>query len=279
MRIDGVVVLYNPEDAVLNNILRYSSLLDCLFVVDNSTKPNEELNKKLEAMDKVELISLGDNLGIAKALKVGLEAAINDKAEYCLTMDQDSIFPSEDYDKIKKYLSDYKGQYAIINLNYQELGTNEGEQFEGIRDVHHWITSGGFIYIEDYKLVHGFKEELFIDLVDFDLCQQFYAIGKKMGVIGEIYLKHKIGNAVRARFLWKHPIVDNHALVRYYYMYRNLTYLYKRDKVFYKPIKYEYDRQWLNQMFCSKERWKRLRMKRRGIKDAKKGILGPYKGK
>ena len=41
MRIDGVVVLYNPNADAVDNIKRYNSFLNKVFVIDNSTKVDD----------------------------------------------------------------------------------------------------------------------------------------------------------------------------------------------------------------------------------------------
>lgn len=276
MRIDAVVVLYNPGLEVFDNIASYSSIVDTLFVVDNSTTVNKALIEKIEKECKnATYVPLNGNLGIAKALKEGLNRATLNGAEYCLTMDQDSKFPTAQIDNVKKYLIDNKEEYGIISLNAK--GVDKNDDFTGLKDVDVWITSGNFIVIENYKKIEGFKEELFIDLVDFELCEQFHNINKKVGIIGEICLTHKIGEPMIKRFLWKKVKVDNHPPIRYYYQYRNTEYLYRRNKSFYARWHKEGYKVELVQMLLGENKKERLKMIRKGRKDGKKGILGPYK--
>ena len=276
MKIDAVVVLYNPDQSVLDNIKTYSPVVDKVFAIDNSTKVNEELVKLIQKEIKnVEYISLNGNQGIAKALNVGLKETIRDKADYCLTMDQDSRFPTDKIEDIKKYLESSKEDYGIISLNAK--GVDDNDDFEGIRDVDVWITSGNFIIVENYLKTNGFKEELFIDLVDFELCEQFHNINKKVGIIGEITIDHKIGEPTIRRLLWKKIKVDNHSPIRYYYQYRNTEYLYRRNKAFYKRWHRDGYKVQLVQMLVGENKKERLKMIRKGRRDGRKGILGPYK--
>ena len=276
MKIDAVVVLYNPDQSVLDNIKTYSPVVNKVFAIDNSTKVNEELVKLIQKEIKnVEYISLNGNQGIAKALNVGLKETIRDKADYCLTMDQDSKFPTDKIEDIKKYLESSKEDYGIISLNAK--GVDDNDDFEGIRDVDVWITSGNFIIVENYLKTNGFKEELFIDLVDFELCEQFHNINKKVGIIGEITIDHKIGEPTIKRLLWKKIKVDNHSPIRYYYQYRNTEYLYRRNKPFYKRWHRDGYKVQLVQMLVGENKLERLKMIRKGRRDGRKGILGPYK--
>ena len=272
MKIDGVVVLYNPEDSIYENILSSQKVLSKLFVIDNSTSPNIKIVEQLKKLNNVEYVSLNGNQGIGKALKVGLELAVEDGADYCLTIDQDSVFPSESIDKIEAYLKDNR-EYAIIATNY-----NGDDKETGLKEVLSWITSGNFINIDCYKQIKGFKEELFIDWVDFDLCEQFYSIGKKIAYIKEISIKHAIGEPTVIKILpFLKVTVDNHPAVRYYYYYRNFKALYKGNKKFYKDFKRKVNKSLIIQYCFSKNRKENRKMIKRGLKDAKRGVLGPYK--
>ena len=276
MKIDAVVVLYNPDKNVLDNIKTYSPVVNKVYAIDNSTNIDEELVKLIQKEIKnVEYVSLNGNQGIAKALNVGLQKAIDDKANYCLTMDQDSKFPTSEIENIKKYLEDNHEEYGIISLNAK--GVDDNDDFQGIKDVDVWITSGNFIVIENYLKTNGFKEELFIDLVDFELCEQFHNIGKKVGIIGEITINHKIGEPSIKRLLWKKIKVDNHSPTRYYYQFRNTEYLYRRNKTFYKRWHRDGYKVQLVQMLVGENKKERLKMIRKGRKDGRKGVLGPYK--
>lgn len=276
MRIDAVVVLYNPSFEVFDCIKTYSSVVDILYVIDNSTKPNLELVEMIgKELHNATYISLNGNLGIAKALKEGLKKAVASGADYCLTMDQDSKFPTDKMDDIKKYLLEAGDEYGIISLNAK--GIDKNDEFTGIKDVDAWITSGNFVNVKNYTKTNGFNEDLFIDLVDFEMCEQFHNINKKVGIIGEICLTHKIGEPMIKRFLWKKVKVDNHPPIRYYYQYRNTEYLWRRNKSFYARWHKEGYKVQLVQMLLGENKKERMKMIRKGRRDGKKGILGPYK--
>ena len=272
VKIDGVVVLYNPEDEILNNIEKYRPFLEHLYVVDNSTKANEVLVKKVQQFKNVKYISLNGNKGIGKALKVGLEEAKTSGADVCLTMDQDSIFPSERFDEIKDYLEKNINDYAIIGLNFNSDSTENG-----IIDVKTLLTSGNFINMDDYKKINGFNEDLFIDCVDFELNEQFDKINRKIGYINDVSLIHKMGNPLVRRFLGVKVTALNHSPIRYYYRFRNGYYLYKQNKKFYKHLKKQFFSIKLKVMLYEPNKKEKFKMMRRGILDAKRNILGEFK--
>ena len=271
MKIDGVVVLYNPEDEIINNIEKYRPFLAHLYVVDNSTQINEELVNKVKQYSNVKYICLNGNQGIAKALNVGLEEAKNSGADFCLTMDQDSIFPTEKLDEVKEYLTKYKDEYAIIGLNF-----NSEDTTKKLVEVKTLLTSGNFINMDDYKKIDGFKEELFIDCVDFELNEQFNNINRKIAYINEISLIHRMGNPLPRKFLGRQVTALNHSPIRYYYRFRNGYYLYKKNKKFYKFLKKQFFSIKLKVMLYEPNKKEKFKMMRLGIKDAKRNKLGKY---
>ena len=188
-------------------------------------------------------------------------------------MDQDSVFPTDKLDVIKGYIERYSGEYAIIGLNFNSESTETK-----LVEEKFLLTSGNFIKNEDYEKIEGFKEELFIDWVDFDLDEQFYRIGKKVGYVNEVSLKHTMGNPETHKLMGKKVTALNHSLVRYYYRYRNGLYLYKRNKKYYKK-KYKHDIiiDRIKILLYEKHKHQKFKMIRRGRKDAKRNILGPYK--
>ena len=272
MRIDGVVVLYNPDEDVLENIEGYRSFLEHLYVIDNSTIADEKIVDQITKFDNVKYISLHGNQGIGKALKVGLQEAINSGVDVCLTMDQDSKFPADKIDQIKDYLNEYINNYAIIGLNFEK-----GNDFVGIIESQTLITSGNFINMKDYKKIDGFNEDLFIDCVDFELDEQFYNIGRKIGYINEISLIHRMGNPIKAKILGKTITALNHPPIRMYYRFRNGYYLYKKNKKFYYWMKKKLRFAKIKVILYEPDKKEKFKMMRRGIKDAKANKLGKYK--
>ena len=187
----------------------------------------------------------------------------------CLTMDQDSQFPSQDIDVVLDYLNKYKDEYAIIGLNF-----NSEDKTKGLIECKTILTSGNFINIEDYKKIHGFSEELFIDCVDFELNEQFANISRKICYINEVSLIHQMGNPIKKKFFGKTVTALNHSPIRYYYRFRNGYYLYKRNKAFYKDLKKQFFSIKLKTLLYEPDKRTKFKMMRLGIKDAKKGKLG-----
>ena len=65
----GVVVLFNPDFQVAQNIATYATSLDKLYIVDNSDKPSGIAVETLPS--EAILLASGGNMGVAAALNLG----------------------------------------------------------------------------------------------------------------------------------------------------------------------------------------------------------------
>lgn len=271
----GVVVLYNPDLIVYENICTYLDNIETLFVFDNSEVQNPSLVLKLSQLSKIRYIYLGENKGIAYALNYSLNLALNSGFLYCLTMDQDSSFKKDSWSLFKTSFDMIEDldSYGIVSFDVENI-KHESDI------VKTWITSGNVIILKNYMLTPGFDEKLFIDYVDFDLNEKFHRINKKIKIIKGAFINHQIGNPIKKRFLLKTFFCMNHAPIRYYYRYRNSRYLYLRDKNFYKNIYLkEIIIQIPKMLLFEKNKLLKLKMILKGRRDAKLGKMGKYHGK
>ena len=272
MKIDTLVVLYNPKEEYLSYYIPLFTFSEHVIFVDNSTSYNESLISELKKYSNFIYISLHGNQGVAKALKEGTKLAIKNSADYLLTLDQDSIFPINKIDEIKEILIKHeKENYGIIGLNF-----NSNERGNEIQDKRWWLTSGNFINLEAYKkLKVGFREELFIDGVDTDIGYQFHQIDYKVGYIKGISLIHNMGDPKKIGFGKLSFTLLNYSPIRYYYIFRNINYLYSLDSKFFKVDKRNIDwKMYLKVLFFEKNKKKNLKAISLGRKDAKNNVLG-----
>lgn len=274
-KIGGCVVLYNPNMDVENNINTYLDILDCLAVVDNSDKINYNLVNELKKIKKIKYISMNGNKGIAAALNKGLNYLFENSFDIGLTMDQDSKFDEFNKKYMMSLVQKNIDKYAILSLNYN----NNIKSKKEIKEVNYWITSGNFVNLKCFKAVNGFNEDLFIDYVDFDFCERLYKKGYKVAVFSDFNLIHKLGNPKIINAFFKQFILcTNHNYIRVYYKYRNLFYLYKNDKKFFRTLYLiEVYRNIPRIIFFDDNRIKKIKMLIKAKKDAKHNNLGKVK--
>lgn len=238
MKIDGVVVLYHPDDNILDNIDSYIHDLNKLYVVDNT--PDTDIGDKFKKYKNIEYIPLNSNEGIAYALNVGAKRAIKDKAKYLLTMDQDSKFRDNDFKKMVQMLETIhknKDIALLMGIDCEKIGvispfhvterTKGSVAFvKGIEFLLEVMCSGNLINLDAYQAVGGFKDWMFIDCVDFDYCFNLQRNGYRVIRYNEVKLDHKLGDTKNVSMFGKQAYTDNHSAIRWYYMARNRKYIY-----------------------------------------------------
>ena len=268
--IAAVVVYYNPEESIYKKIKDVVNIVDKVYIIDNSSIDNSSLTDN--SCNKIKYIPLMKNKGIAYALKLGADLAINDKYDYLLTLDQDSVMTGECLSKLLSYVNkNDMSDVAIVAPEFNNAST-------GIECVDMVITSGNIINLSLYKKINRFNENLFIDFVDFDLCYQFREKNYKIILMKEALLIHSLGENNKHRIFGKEFNNTNHSPLRKYYLYRNeyfCTHISKERKKFFKKIHTRlYTIDLLKIILLEDKKIKKFKMIKKGIKDAKNHKLG-----
>lgn len=228
MFFSAVVILYNPSDEVINNICSYNKAVDKLYVIDNSEDNNEFIKKKLQKLPNIKYIWLGDNKGIAYALNRALYIAINDGADFLMTMDQDTAFRGDDAYKMISYISEHHNEN---NIALYAANTGEYPETRNLEYVDLAITSGNVIHCETIRAIGGFDEDLFIDWVDQDLCYRLLENNHKIARLNNIRIIHHLGEEMIKKLLGYTYHYTTHNDIRYYYMVRNKFYVLNKNKI------------------------------------------------
>ena len=94
-RVLAVIVSFNPEGEILENIQRLRSQVGSILIIDNgSSAESLQHLRRLNTERAIELLEVGMNMGIGHALNLGVTRATKLGYEWLLTMDQDSQAPS-----------------------------------------------------------------------------------------------------------------------------------------------------------------------------------------
>lgn len=234
MEISGVVILYHPDaEEVIKNIRSYIDYVRNLIVFDNSECSNDIIERIQAVSPKIVVIQNEQNEGIAKPLNRAVQIC-SDKADWLLTMDQDSYFEqlsASTFFNAFKRLFYQKENIAIVCPSHSSIPTNSAIN-EEYKEVHRAITSGSLINVKICKQLNGFDERLFIDDVDFEYCYRCLLKGFKIVQFTNIYLSHFIGTQKTAGYfsVLKKSNRSIHSSVRIYYMVRNFLYVSTKYK-------------------------------------------------
>jgi rhamnosyltransferase len=223
------VILYNPKEEDISNILTYINKVKTVYIFDNTEgKSNENLFQNFE---NASYFWDNENKGIAIRLNEGCKKAIENGFEYLLTMDQDSSFLEENLDVYFKDILNFsnKEQVAIYNLEYDKeyLSVKKDQVIFEKKD--HLITSASVMNLKLFSNIGGFDENLFIDGVDIDYCYAAMAKGFDNIQFKNNYFKHSLGEPVRKGSVTSLYLIKKnvriHSAIRVYYMKRNMLYL------------------------------------------------------
>ena len=245
MKIAAGIVLYNPErsrfEECLSGILKQ---VDIVILFDNVG--NQDFYPKYDTriVYKTEYC----NKGVAYALNNIIQEAQERGYEWIITLDQDTILPTNIVSEFSKYFSipnvailapqviDKRRKYLQINSSKEE-----------ITDVDFCITSASCTNIKIWEEIGKFDEWLFIDFVDNDYCKRVKQKGLRILQLTNIVIDQEFGKITLKSprtvkfFLWLSKITRNKNIaklsykkfvnpLRVYYVHRNLIYLNKKFK-------------------------------------------------
>lgn len=282
MKIAACVILYNPKEEDLKNILSYLPIVDRLYVYDNTENKKTILN--FEDSNKIVYSSDLKNNGLSFRLNQACHQAITDKYDFLMTMDQDSYFNPENlnhyFDSIKNHSN--KETVGIFGLEYNENNVIADPNAIISSEVHWLITSGSVINLNNYVEIGGFDENLFIDGVDFDYCFATLKKGLKCILFKNNYFNHSFGIKTKVASIKTLYLIKKekylHSHTRIYYIVRNMLYLEKKYGLFFpehiQERKKRYSSQVLSNMMYSKNIFLTLKYRLKAISDFKKNKMG-----
>lgn len=234
-----VVIFYKPEQDHINNVVKLSKDYD-VIVVDNTPEPTE-----YNFCNSITLITLNDNVGIAKALNIGIESAQQQGNKYCLLLDQDSVPKSDLVNGLVTFYEEHEApnEIALVAPCYHDKALGLDAAFIQKRkflmgrvpangdspiDVSYVISSGTLINLACYSEIGSMNEDLFIDFVDIEWCLRAHQKGYKVLGLPWLKMEHEIGEKP-VIFLGKKYV--NHSPIRHYYYFRNIFMLLRMSHI------------------------------------------------
>ncbi len=225
------IVTYNPDiERLQNNIEAVICQVDKIVIVDNGSSNIGFIKNVLP--QNVFLIELKHNEGIAKALSIIMDYAIEEGYLWVLTIDQDSIIRAGLVDRYLEYANrdenSNTGMFTCLIKDRNFRDVKHEKQIEEIKKIDSCITSGAFCNVNKYKCINGYDISFFIDCVDFDICYQLREAGFDVCRINYLGLLHEVGRGENRRFLFWVIVIYHHNEQRIYTLSRNLIYLWKK---------------------------------------------------
>jgi len=233
-----VLVTYKADNDLLRECLKsLNEQVSKIIIVDNTPKDSNGLN--FGKTKEIELISLGDNYGIAYAQNIGIKQALNENADFILLSDQDTIYPNNYIDELLFCFNEFSTDKNIAavapiyrdnnNMEVQpmvyfdKLSLQKTYNLDKCKSVSHVISSGMLIPADIFKKVGYHQEDLFIDWVDTEWCWRALQLNYEIIQTPKVIIEHEHGNYSK-KILWKDVPIHNNTM-RNYYRLRNATYM------------------------------------------------------
>lgn len=280
VRIAALVILYNPDKNILENISSYINQVEKVIIVDNSELSNEVLLSNA-TFKNFEYIFNNSNIGVAAALNLGAKMAVDQGFDYLLTMDQDSKADEAMVFKLL-VLMQSSDRIGIVSAEHYDKDIHNPIKPENffVKNVLSTITSGNLLSLNAYKITGGFLDQLFIDHVDHEYCLRLNQKNYKVIKTNEVLVFHKLGDSNRKKFFRWIFFPSHHSPLRLYYRTRNRFFvdnLYRKSFPEYvKRDRRNFIRELFEIVAFEKNVWQKIRMILKGYVDCKKNRFGKY---
>jgi rhamnosyltransferase len=227
----AIAVTYHPDPEFPARLSRILPQVSALVIVDNGSDEAEiKMLREFAAKPLITLVLNLDNLGIARALNIGIQQAATRGFTWVLLLDQDSCVDDDMVQTLFAVQAAFpnREQLAVIGAGFRDVNKGSCEaRHEASADlweeVEFVITSGSLIPLAVHAVIGPFREELFIDSVDIDYCFRARAKGFRLIKTRKLVMSHAIGASTQHSVLWMNKWTTNHSPDRRYYIARNDT--------------------------------------------------------
>ncbi|EET0017257.1 glycosyltransferase [Escherichia coli] len=226
MSVLAVIVTYNSDLQKLKTIFNIVCIDADIIVSDNSTEQNtRERIQELCEIHSVKYISMGGNVGIAKAQNDGIKLGLNMGYEDILLLDDDSLPHPTMISSlliVRGFVTENIKCLPVICANPcdakgNSLAKYDKKLFDFIYNCRDVTSSGTLINKSHFDLVGLHDEKLFIDCVDFEWGWRAISKGVQIVLSQKAILTHQLGtgrlNIINAGY---------GAPIRHYYQFRNV---------------------------------------------------------
>jgi rhamnosyltransferase len=275
----GVVVLYNPDNEVWDNIQSYLQDIAVLYVIDNSELKNSSLVNILLDCDKIRYIDNEGNAGLASALNLGATYAIENNYKWLLTMDQDSRASWQMLLLMRDFIASPQcpNSIGIVAPFHQDKHSKPSPDAKAAEEAVAVMTSGNLLNLQVYKETGPFETKFFIDYIDIEYCLRLKSKGYSIHVVNQAILQHNLGNITKHTILRQQIGTSNHSYLRRYYITRNSLFVAEKYRkqfpAFCKSIQTHFWKELLRVLLFEDKKLMKFIHIYKGYKDFKKNTF------
>jgi len=226
MKLSVVIVTYYPNiEEVKENILQFIDFVEKIIIWENT--PIQDLylhNVDLSSYaEKVICLGVGYNVGIGFALNQAIVWSKEHCMSHIMTMDQDSKFEKGSLEILLNAVQVHNKEGIcifspnVINFFSKSLTPLYNEN-ENLLIVDRSITSGTIYQLDIFNITGYFREDFFIDEVDYEYCYRATKKGFKTVVVCNSILSQKFSDMRHTNFGF---YITNYSPFRLYHIIRN----------------------------------------------------------
>ncbi len=218
MKLLAIVITYYPDvDELEQNILSYIDTVEKLIIWDNTPeKVTTDYCANLHKYkNKIEVKYNGRNDYIAFPLNQAVKQAKAEGYTHLLTMDQDSQFSGNCFEKyIQTIEQNTDKSIAIWGANPNGMYKTD----QPVLIVPQCITSGSVYPLSIFEKIGLFREDFAIYVVDIEFGIRARKYGYQTAIVSDSILKHTFGKQTRTR---TGIITNNYPPLMTYFIIRN----------------------------------------------------------
>jgi rhamnosyltransferase len=268
------VVLYKPELADIEKVNNYVNDFDRVIIFDN-TEDNSDYVRFIKKDKRLMYIYKASNMGLSYAYNYVLNSTYIENIDYLCTMDQDSVFESEEIVKMKNFIG--MSEFDNVAIFAPSVTFRGGKNLSHTNNEYSYvdwvISSGSFINLSVINSENiRFDENYFIDRVDIDFCKQVKLMGYEIIIYNKSTLRQSLGSLSKSG-------VIQHSALRCYYIARNRLYY---NKKYYNKFNFYILSllQFINNMFkillFEDDKYKKIKYTYYGIRDFRYMKFGKF---
>jgi rhamnosyltransferase len=296
MKIATIIVTFYPTEDIAKLVFLLQRDTH-VILVDNSEEAVEAINKIKRDFEKnVTVIKNKKNIGLAAAQNLGIQLGFEEKYDFFLFLDDDSMVDDKYVLDLRASFENYKishpkekigifaSNFYDVNLKREtNFGVLNGKSYqtktfwqsdEEYLKVSFVVSSGTFIPAETFLKLGLFRAAFFIDHIDTDYCLRVLKARLAIIVTKRPYLSHTVGHRKEYKILGISFKPTFNSAQRKYYVARNgiqLVQEYGAEfpgfvKIFYKKFIHDL----VGILFFEDQKWAKLRATFKGIRDGKR---------
>lgn len=282
----AIFVAYHPDLEFPGRVTATLAQVDHVYIVDNTPAetPGDSPCHPPHFDGRVTVIRNGRNAGLGTALNQGAAHAIANGHGYLLLMNQDDAPCEGMVSALHAALRRWPGKAAIaapVRID-RNVGPSDDLREQGrIWPVVAVGTAGSLLDLRVYCDAGLFREDLFVDQVDYEYCLRVRRKGFDVVQTGDAVLENALGASSRHQLAGQSVVTTNHSPLRRYYIARNRLIVardYPDFPEYRRSQRYATIRELRNILLFEDRRTAKLEMTARGVWDYWRGRSGPLAG-